>query len=109
MTNTEKSRILNNTNFMESVKEGVTLVDFWAEWCIPCRMQAPIIDKVHTTIGSRALIGKIDVDENAETAVRLGIVSIPTLVLFKDGKEIKRFVGVQSESLLVETLEKALA
>jgi thioredoxin 1 len=109
MTNTEKSRILNNTNFMESVKEGVTLVDFWAEWCIPCRMQAPIIDKVHTAIGSRALIGKIDVDENAETAVRLGIVSIPTLVLFKDGREIKRFVGVQSEALLVETLEKALA
>jgi thioredoxin 1 len=108
MTNTVKSRILNNTNFAESIMEGVTRVDFWAEWCIPCRMQAPILEKVQAAIGSRAAIAKMDVDENGETAARYGIVSIPTLVLFKDGKEAKRFVGVQSDSVLTEAIEKVL-
>jgi len=93
---------LNRANFDSVVyKPGATvLIDFWAPWCGPCRMQAPILEKLAASQDITATIAKINTDENPELASRFGISSIPTLIIMKDGSEAERFVGVQPESLL---------
>jgi len=95
---------VNDASFDKVIGQGVTLVDFWAEWCMPCRMQAPIMDKLAKNMGDKATITKLNVDENPNTAAKYGITGIPTSILFKDGQEVQRFVGVQNEA----TLEKAV-
>lgn len=77
------------------------LVDFWAEWCGPCRMLAPTLDEVAQALDGKALIVKVNVDENGELAAQFGIRSIPNLLLFKNGKVVDTMVGVQSKSALV--------
>ncbi len=99
---------LNDGNFEAEVASGVTLVDFWAPWCGPCRMQAPILEKVAVSIGDKAVIAKVNVDEAGGVASQLGIRSIPTLILFKDGENIKQLVGVQKEEVLVSAIEAIL-
>ncbi|HUV07278.1 MAG TPA: thioredoxin [Spirochaetia bacterium] len=99
---------ISDESFDKVISEGVTIVDFWAEWCMPCRMQAPIMDKVAEKMGERVVISKINVDENPNTAVKFGITGIPTSILFKDGKEAQRFVGVQSEAALMRAIESNL-
>jgi len=79
---------------------GKVLVDFWAPWCGPCRMQTPILEKIAAAGEIKAKICKLNTDENTAIAQKYGIVSIPTLILFQDGKEIERFVGVQPENVL---------
>lgn len=79
---------------------GKVLVDFWAPWCGPCRMQTPILEKLATSGDIKAKIVKVNTDENGPIAQKFGIVSIPTLILFEGGKEIERFVGVQPENIL---------
>ena len=79
---------------------GKVLVDFWAPWCGPCRMQTPILEKLITSGEVKAKILKLNTDENGPIAQKYGIVSIPTLILFENGKEIERFVGVQPENVL---------
>jgi len=79
---------------------GKVLVDFWAPWCGPCRMQTPILEKLVSAGEIKAKICKLNTDENTAIAQKYGIVSIPTLILFQDGKEIERFVGVQPENVL---------
>lgn len=88
--------------------EGVTLVDFWAVWCGPCRRQGPIIDELADEYAGKANIVKLDVDENPQTAARFGIQGIPTLLLFKDGQLIDTLVGLQSKETLVQKLDAAL-
>jgi thioredoxin 1 len=83
-----------------------TLVDFWAEWCGPCQMMGPIIEGLAKELEGKYKIGKLNVDENRETASKYGIMSIPTLIIFKDGKEAKKLVGLQSKESLKEELEK---
>lgn len=95
---------LNVDNFNETIAAGTVLVDFWAPWCGPCKMQAPILDKVAETVGDKAVIAKVNVDENAPLAAQFGVRSIPTLILFKDGEKVKDFIGVQQEAALVEVL-----
>jgi thioredoxin 1 len=99
---------LTDSNFKDTISKGLTLVDFWAPWCMPCRIQAPILHKVAETVGEKAKIAKLNVDENQQNAAEYGIRSIPTLILFEDGNPIHQFVGVQSEDNLLLAIETAL-
>jgi len=98
---------LSSDNFDSDVTnyEGRVLVDFWAPWCGPCRMQTPILEKLSADDGISVKIAKLNTDDNPAIAQKMGIVSIPTLILFKDGKEQERFVGVQPEDVLKEKLK----
>ncbi len=100
----EKVKMLNSSNFDTEIASGVVLVDFWAPWCGPCRMQGPILDKVAEKVSAK--VAKLNVDEAPDVAGRFGVQGIPTLIVFKDGKEVERFVGVQTEQTLVDTLTK---
>jgi thioredoxin 1 len=84
------------------------LVDFWAVWCGPCQMQGPIVEEVAKLMDGKAKVGKVNVDENPKTAGTYGIMSIPTLIVFKGGKPVKQFVGVQSKETLISELNKIL-
>ena len=99
---------LNDLSFDDAIETGVVLVDMWAPWCGPCQMQGPIIEQVAEAVGDKAKVAKLNVDEGQAVAVRLGVQSIPTLILFKDGDEVRRFVGVQNKAALVSTIEDAL-
>ena len=85
---------LNGTTFKETIANGVTIVDFWATWCGPCRMQAPILEAFEAEMNGVVKVGKVDVDEESEIATQYNIFNIPTLIAFKDGVEIARNVGV---------------
>ena len=95
-------------NFEQEVlkSDKPTLVDFWAPWCGPCQMMGPVIDELAIEMGDKAKIGKINVDENPETATKFGVMSIPSIKIFKDGKIVKEFVGVQNKDNLKAELEK---
>lgn len=93
------------TDVMEAQKP--VLIDFWAEWCGPCRMIAPILEELVQEVGDDAIIAKLNIDENPETPAMLGVRSIPTLMLFKDGKMVDTKVGVQSKPALLDWLKSA--
>ncbi len=100
---------LTEQNFELSVSEGVSLVDFWAEWCGPCRMLAPAIDQLAEEYKGRALVAKVDVDQAQGLAVKFGVQSIPTLLVMKDGREVKRFIGVTAKGEIAKAIDAALA
>ncbi|MBD3920734.1 thioredoxin [Paenibacillus sp. PR3] len=91
---------LTKENFTQSIENGVSLVDFWAPWCGPCKMQLPIVEELATELEGQATIGKINVDEQPELASQFGVMSIPTLILFKDGQPVDKLVGLQSKDSL---------
>lgn len=99
---------IGDNNMVETIQQGVTLVDFWAPWCGPCRMQGPILEQVAAKVAGRATIAKVNVDEARQTAINHGIRSIPTLIVFKDGQPVQQFVGVQSEQQLLAAIDLAL-
>ena len=84
------------------------MVDFWATWCGPCKMLAPVIDSIAGKYGDKAVIAKVDVDANPGLAAKYGVMSIPTVIFFKDGKEINRKVGVQPAGVYTQTLDANL-
>ena len=101
------SHELNERNFETTISSGVTLVDFHAPWCGPCRMQTPVLEKVSARFTDKAKIGAVNVDENPYIAAKFGIRSIPTLILFNNGVPVKQFVGLQSENTLINALNEA--
>ena len=94
----------------EVLKSDVpVLVDFWAEWCHPCRMVGPVVDEIATEYSGKIKVGKVNVDENAKTPGMFGIMSIPTLILFKDGKPVNTLVGVQPKDVFKSNIDQVLA
>jgi thioredoxin 1 len=100
---------LTDQNFNQEVlkSEKPALVDFWAPWCGPCQVMGPIIEDLAKEMGDKFKVGKINVDENSETAQKFGIMSIPAIKIFKGGQVVKEFVGVQNKDALKDALEKA--
>lgn len=101
-----KAVTITDTNFETSVagSKGVMLVDFWAEWCGPCKQIAPIIDQIAGENEGKLTVGKLDVDHNQNTAMKFGVMSIPTLLLFKDGKVVERLVGMRPKADLMKRI-----
>ncbi|MCB2168121.1 MAG: thioredoxin [Deltaproteobacteria bacterium] len=101
---------LNSRSDLEKViRDGVTLVDFNAPWCGPCRAQEPIVNAVGERYNGKADIATMNIDNNSDVALNLGIQSIPTLIIFKDGQEVGRFVGLQKAETLNQAMDQALA
>ena len=96
---------LDGTTYDDAVKSGIVLVDFWAPWCGPCQMQGPIIDELAGEVGDKAVIGKVNVDDNQELAGKYGIMSIPALIIFKDGEVVDNMVGVHQKDDLLKVIE----
>jgi thioredoxin 1 len=102
---------ITDSNFATEVleKEGVAVLDFWAEWCGPCRMIAPIIEELSKQYNGKALIGKVNVDHNPDITVKYGIRSIPTILVFKNGEVVNRHVGVTTQGNLAQMIEAQMA
>lgn len=100
--------VLNEENFTSEVASGVVLVDFWAEWCGPCQMMLPILSDFANDIGDKVKVGKINVDENPSLAQQFRVMSIPTLIVLKDGKPVEMMVGVKQKEELNEIIGKHL-
>lgn len=101
---------LNDNNFNEKIiqQKGVSIVDFWATWCAPCRMQAPIFEETSKDFADKVNFYKVNVDENMQISSDLKIVSIPTLVVFKDGQVVDKLVGLSDKQEIENVLNKYL-
>ncbi|GAA5416282.1 thioredoxin [Paraliobacillus ryukyuensis] len=95
--------------FTNETSEGLVLADFWATWCGPCKMIAPVLEEINGEMSDKVKIVKLDVDDNQETAGKFGVMSIPTLLLFKDGEVVDQVVGYQPKEALVELINKHAA
>ena len=87
---------------------GTVLVDFWAPWCAPCKMIAPVLEEINQEIGNKLTIAKLNVDDNPSSAAKFGIMGIPTLLLFSNGKPVEKIVGFQPKANLMATINKHL-
>ena len=104
-----KALEISDSNFNEIVsKNSVVLVDFWAEWCGPCRMIAPMIEELANEYNGKAVVGKLDVDNNQESSIKFGVRSIPTLLVFKNGELVDRHVGAVPKDTLSKSLDSNL-
>jgi thioredoxin 1 len=108
MIDTLKPIHLNYPNFEKVISNTTILVDFWASWCSPCKVQDPILEEVAKELNGKALIGKVNVDDNRTLASKYNIMSIPTMILFKNGKNVHQFVGVQPKEKILTTIFKNL-
>jgi thioredoxin 1 len=99
---------LSEDQFDAAISGELTLVDFWAPWCGPCRMQGPILEQVAKSIDGQAKIVKVNIDDAGKTAEKFDVQTIPTLVLFKEGNEVRRFVGMQAKEILVDAILSAV-
>ena len=97
---------VTDQTFVTETGEGLVLADFWAAWCGPCKMIAPVLEEIDAELSDKVKIVKLDVDENQETAVKFGVMSIPTLVLFKDGEVVDKVIGFQPKEALVNLISK---
>jgi thioredoxin 1 len=104
----EKVKTFTDSNFDEEIKSGVTLVDFWAEWCGPCRRLAPAVDAIATEYDGRATVAKMNVDENPNVPGRFMIRGIPTLLIFKNGQLADQIVGLVPKEEITKKLDQHL-
>lgn len=101
-------KVISDSEFEQETKKGVVLVDFYADWCGPCRMMSPVIDALSAEMGGKASFVKVNIDDNSKAAGTLQVTSIPTLVLFKNGKEVGRAVGLKDLDALRSFVTEAL-
>ena len=99
---------LNASNFDSTIAEGVSLVDFWAPWCGPCRMIAPVIDELAADFDGKAKICKVNTDEEQDVAIKYGIRSIPTILFFKNGELVDQMIGASSKQVLADKINSLL-
>ena len=99
---------LNNSNFDATVAEGVTMVDFWAPWCGPCRMIAPVVEELAEDFEGKATISKVNTDEEQDIAVKFGIRSIPSILFFKNGEVVDQMVGAASKDAFADKINTLL-
>ena len=100
----DKIKTLGDGDFDTAVKNGVVLVDFWAEWCVPCRTLGPVIDAVASDLAGKAKVGKVNIDFQKGVAMKYGIQAIPTVMIFHGGQAVKKFVGFQKKDTLAAAL-----
>lgn len=101
-------KAITDQNFTEETKDGLVLIDFWATWCGPCRMQSPVVEELDDDMGDQVKFTKMDVDENPETAQNFNIMSIPTLMIKKDGEVVEQLVGYTPKEKLEQVLDQYL-
>jgi thioredoxin 1 len=106
VADSDKILTLTDKNFQHQTKNKLVLVDFWASWCAPCRMMAPVLNEVADELSGNSHIGKVNIEEYQSLAQKFQVRNIPTLILLKNGKEINRFVGVKSKDFLLEQIQK---
>lgn len=99
---------LNYTTFDDHLKSHVVLVDFWAEWCHPCRMQHKVLEEISAEYHDVFSVARVNVDDNKVISGKLGVRNIPTLILYKDGVEIRRIIGLQSKEMIINQVTNAL-
>ncbi len=107
MANSQYLKVLDKENFASSTADGVVLVDFFAEWCGPCKMMAPILEEIAQELEGTATIAQIDVDGAQELATEFQVTSVPTLILFKNGSEVERVVGLKDKDTLKHLVTSA--
>lgn len=101
--------VIDEKNFESTINSGkVVMLDFWAEWCGPCKMFLPVVAELAEEFKDKAIIGKVNVDDNPDIAEKFGIMSIPTVILFKDGEIIDKFTGARPKPLMINMLNKYL-
>jgi thioredoxin 1 len=107
VADSDKILTLTDRNFQNQIKNKVVLVDYWAAWCAPCRMMAPVLNDLASELSDNMHVGKVNIEHFQSLAQKYKVRSIPTLILFKDGKEINRFVGVKSKDFLLQQIKQA--
>ena len=105
VADSDKIITLTDKNFNQQTKGKLVIVDFWAEWCAPCRMMAPVLNDVANELPDGKFVGKVNIETYQSMAQRFNVRNIPTLILFKDGKEINRFVGVKTKDFLLKQMK----
>jgi len=107
MSEHEDIKHLAEDTFNQDIQHGVVLVDFYADWCGPCRMMTPVLEKVAKEVKGKAVIGKLDIDKAQKVAGQFQVTSIPTLILYKEGKEVGRLVGLRDAATIKQFIEGA--